>query len=105
HRDRQPGRGSQVGRAVGPGGDQGDREQVAGRELAAAVEDRARSAAGGVADDEGKAPDALADMEAHDTALEYGIVRDDISRTVGVVRQSGQVHVDLLFFFKQKTAY
>ena len=51
----------QVGRAVGPGGDQRDREQVAGRELAAAVEDRARSAAGGVADDDGVAPDAQAD--------------------------------------------
>ena len=46
HRDLQPCLAGQVGRAVGPGGDQRDREQVAGRELAAAVEYRARSAAG-----------------------------------------------------------
>src|SRR5690349_11006090 len=36
-------------------------------------------------------------MEAHDTTLADGIVRGDISRTVGVGRQSGQVHVDLRY--------
>jgi hypothetical protein len=48
-----------------------------------------------VADDDGVAPDALADMEAHDTALADGIGPGDIPRTVGLGRQSGQVHVDL----------